>query len=188
MYPNNQRGFTLVELLVVISIIGLLSSTVLAAVNSARVKADNAARLRMVEEYKKAFDLSYSEDGAYPAIPAGVTVCLGDYPTDTCVVGPVGNPSFIFSENPVVSFALGRFLSSRTPLKATFYNLFSTNYQQDGPMYASQCTPSCKYILKWTLEGEQQACGFGITSSSGTDPFGWQWNFFGITSCNLVLN
>src|SRR5690349_13778227 len=61
------RGFTLIELLVVIAIIGLLSSVVLASLNSARTKARNANRVATVRQIETALALYYSTNGYYPA-------------------------------------------------------------------------------------------------------------------------
>ena len=61
-----SRGFTLIELLVVIAIIGLLSSIVLASLNTARVKGADAARISDVKSLETAMELYYNTNGGYP--------------------------------------------------------------------------------------------------------------------------
>lgn len=62
----NQAGFTLLELLVVISIIGVLSSVALASLASARENARDAVRVSTVREVRNAMELHFSEFGVYP--------------------------------------------------------------------------------------------------------------------------
>jgi general secretion pathway protein G len=64
--PRSEGGFTLIELLVVIAIIGLLSSIVLASLNSARDKGRIAAAVATQDELRKAVELYYSDMGFYP--------------------------------------------------------------------------------------------------------------------------
>jgi len=61
-----KRGFTLIELLVVIAIIGLLSSVVLASLNTARAKGRDAQRESSIEQMRTALELYYSDNGTYP--------------------------------------------------------------------------------------------------------------------------
>lgn len=59
----NKKGFTLIELLVVIAIIGILSSVVLASLNSARGKGSNAAIKSNMANLRAGAELTYDNDG-----------------------------------------------------------------------------------------------------------------------------
>jgi len=63
---NHSRGFTLIELLVVIAIIGILSSVVLASLNTARTKGQDAARISNVKSLKTALEMYYGDNNGYP--------------------------------------------------------------------------------------------------------------------------
>ncbi len=72
---RTEKGFTLIELLVVIAIIGILSSVVLASLNSARRKGRDARRVSDIGQLQLALELYYDANGSYPATldTAGVT-------------------------------------------------------------------------------------------------------------------
>ena len=61
-----RGGFTLIELLVVIAIIGMLSSIVLASLNSARMKARDAKRVSDLHQMRLALEQYYDDKGTYP--------------------------------------------------------------------------------------------------------------------------
>lgn len=61
-----KRGFTLIELLVVIAIIGILSSVVLASLNTAREKARDAKRIGDFRELSIGLAFYYDKYGRYP--------------------------------------------------------------------------------------------------------------------------
>lgn len=64
---TNRKGFTLIELLVVIAIIGLLSSVVLASLNTARSRANDAKRLSDIRQVQRALELFATDNnGRYP--------------------------------------------------------------------------------------------------------------------------
>jgi prepilin-type N-terminal cleavage/methylation domain-containing protein len=60
------KGFTLIELLVVIAIIGILSSVVLASLNSARKKGRDAKRISDISQVKLALELYFDSNRKYP--------------------------------------------------------------------------------------------------------------------------
>ena len=72
-----SRGFTLIELLVVIAIIGILSSVVLASLNSARKKGRDARRISDVKQIQLALELYNDAHQSFPtaaqAFPASAS-------------------------------------------------------------------------------------------------------------------
>jgi type II secretion system protein G len=64
---NKKKGFTLVELLVVISIMGILTVISLSSFVSAQTKARDAQRKSDLEQTSKALMLYYSDTGIFPS-------------------------------------------------------------------------------------------------------------------------
>ncbi|MDO8575796.1 MAG: prepilin-type N-terminal cleavage/methylation domain-containing protein [bacterium] len=91
MKTSYKRGFTLIELLVVIAIIGILSSVVLASLNSARKKGRDARRVADVKQIQLALELYYDANSNYPTSLSGGLVSGGfisAVPTDPLSLAP----------------------------------------------------------------------------------------------------
>lgn len=72
-YPKNiaQTGFTLLELMVTITIIGLLATVILASLAGSRASARDATRVQAVKELQKALELYRNANvGVYPCSTA----------------------------------------------------------------------------------------------------------------------
>ncbi len=88
IYKNPYaKGFTLIELLVVIAIIGVLVTIVLASLNSARTKGQDAVRIADVKSLEAALELYYNDNNTYPQSPVGNgDVIVGDATLNAALV------------------------------------------------------------------------------------------------------
>ena len=102
MYKNRFRGFTLIELLVVIAIIGILSAVVLATLNAARLKGNDAAIQANLSTIQTQAEVYYGTNNGYGAF-AGVSFVSNAAPTagDRCA----GGSSHVFKD-PTIKKAL----------------------------------------------------------------------------------
>lgn len=70
------QGFTIVELLIVIVVIGILAAITVAAFNGVQTRAQNTARINEIKNWHRAFETYKAQEGNYPTMPDG-GYCLG---------------------------------------------------------------------------------------------------------------
>jgi len=117
---NTKKGFTLIELLVVIAIIGILSSVVLASLNTARRKSRDARRMADLQQIKLAAELYFDANGSeYPADIYAASGSLspeyiGSVPTD-----PTGGEYAYNLATSTTDYCLGAALEDETAAAST---------------------------------------------------------------------
>lgn len=63
---NKQSGFTLIELMVVVSIIGFLAAIITTGLTRSRTKTLDTVRINDVFAVQKAIEIYFNEQGTYP--------------------------------------------------------------------------------------------------------------------------
>ena len=145
MTSRTSRGFTLIELLVVIAIIGILSSVVLASLNSARKKGRDARRISDVKQLQLALELYHDATQSFPTAAEA-------FPT-------------VASSSVLVT---NRYISSLPQDPTTFANYQYAALQDDGAT-ACTTTPCPGYVIGATIEGGASATPAGDVD---TNPIG----------------
>jgi prepilin-type N-terminal cleavage/methylation domain-containing protein len=171
MFYSKNKGFTLVELMVVISIVALLSAVVLSSINTARSKGRDAQRKLMAKQIQNALELyKLDNNGSYPLSSGSVA----------CTNNPQGSwMSSVDSDCwAVLGAALSPYLKTmpEDPLQSTAAATAPDNGPHTSPFYGFSyfsanggvgwCAPGTFYILIY--RAENSTFSPGVNNCTGT--------------------
>lgn len=100
-----KKGFTIIEILVTIAIIGVLSTMVILALNNARVTSRDAKKVSDLSQISKALDLYYANNNSYPTTltpgeplvdPEGI-VYMESIPSNTKADGDCEEGDYVYN-------------------------------------------------------------------------------------------
>lgn len=202
---RKRSGFTIVELLIVIVIIGILSTLVIVAYNGIQLRTKNTQRISAASQASKVINLLVQDKGAnsiLSQIPADTGVCFGknliDVNADNRGDCSYNGASAFTSENTNINLLF----EGTGSYKNVQYSrvVFTGGTTIDAPIitnYASTIDGrSARLQLRYYLESEGQNCGLKVLTSTGAPSDRTYTNAgaantssaFAVTSCVVDLS
>jgi prepilin-type N-terminal cleavage/methylation domain-containing protein len=153
-----QRGFTIVELLIVIVIIGVLAALVIIAYNGIQTRAQNTQTVQAVSQYVKIFTSYaasyglYPVETAYPCLAESGQTCARVSGTTNCFgIGVTGSNASIVTEMKKIVTNLPKTSSQR----------ISCNGAQYSGAFISPTSNGTALTINYFLKGDQLCGGIG---------------------------
>lgn len=164
MIKSRQRGFTIVELLIVIVVIGILAAITIVAFNNINARARNIRTISVVQSYNKALSSYRTVNDNYPPVNTG-RACLGTGYADTSSdgIGDCGETANIASEDTTFFNSLKSIIASQPVVNTSRVNMpYQTStfigaviYNWAGFKVNNISNP---YYIMYMLEGDRTDC------------------------------
>jgi len=158
---NNPSGFTLVELLVVISILGILATIALTSFRSSQARGRDAERKSDLKQLSSSLELYYSDYGKYPDSNAGKIAGCPSTTQTTCSWG-TGD----FTDGKTVYFKA----LPKDPLDTNtyYYRIVDSGTNQKYQLFAYLENTQDPNLITTGYSCGSSPCNFSITSSNTT--------------------
>ena len=155
MYNIKNKGFTLVEIVVAVAIIGVLSSFIMVNVSKSRAKGRDLQRMTDLKQLQVALRAYYLDKGFYPStgsVPGtgganGIScfTCVG-YPST-----PITNGKDLILKNPYSGADLGTLTSILSPYTKQLIDPQENDSQWSALPFRAFLYSSNGYIYKITI-------------------------------------
>lgn len=164
---SRKRGFTLVELLVVMAILGILATIALVSFRSSQIKARDAKRKADLRQIASALELYFNDHGKYPDDAGGAIVSCGVDGDQPCVWGdPNGAGEFRDDRGTIYMKVLAVDPTSgsnnyvyRTSADGSQFQLFAALENPDDPFIKALQSQGGSISQNCGVP-----CNFGVTS------------------------
>lgn len=137
---SKQKGFTLLELLIVVAIIGLLASMILVGLSSFRTKGRDARRVADLRQIQNGLEIYYTKNLRYPAASGDALSTWGALSGALSSVGIKQTPQDPLGTASSYAYAVdtgGQSYVLMTTMEDPENNILSTDI--DGTIYGINC-------------------------------------------------
>ena len=155
---KQQPGFTIVELLIVIVLIGILAAITIVAFNGIQSRASFAAYKSDIDALNKAVNLYYADNGAYPGNLATTGSCWTNVGTRNFIAGLT--PTYL-PELPLTPNA------SAGNYYAYCFRAGGTEYKIIRLVNGGMTLPAVESTNNPNIDPVRSTRGWGIWSSDG---------------------